>query len=72
MTDTKSLRELTIETPMLTILEVADLLRVHRCTIYRLIKERKLPHFRVGVDFRFDGRQILAWMEARRCDKGTL
>lgn len=46
---------------VLTLLEVADLLRVHPSTIYRLVKRRELPAFKVGTDWRFNRRAIDAW-----------
>ena len=36
----------------MTVGEAADYLRVHRSTIYRLIKEKQIPAFRVGSDYR--------------------
>jgi excisionase family DNA binding protein len=35
-----------METGVLTVREVAEYLRVHQATIYRLLKEQKLPAFR--------------------------
>ena len=36
------------EARLLTVNEVADLLRVSRMTVYRLIKEGQMPALRVG------------------------
>jgi excisionase family DNA binding protein len=33
--------------------EVAALLKVSRQTVYKLVKRKKLPGFRLGGDFRF-------------------
>lgn len=60
----------TIESPFLNIVELADFLRIHRVTVYRLIKNGQIPCFRVAHDWRFDRREIEAWMESGRCDKG--
>jgi excisionase family DNA binding protein len=46
---------------VLTVAEVAEYLRIHRCTIYRLIKARKLPYFKIGSDYRFNREQIDQW-----------
>jgi excisionase family DNA binding protein len=47
---------------VLTVSELADYLRVHQATIYRLLKMRKLPAFRVGSDWRFDRKTIDEWI----------
>jgi len=46
---------------ILTVDELAEYLRVHRSTIYRLVKARKLPAFRIGSDWRFNREQIDEW-----------
>jgi excisionase family DNA binding protein len=51
------------QTPVLTVGEVAKYLHVHPTTIYRLLKMRKLPGFRVGSDWRFNLETIEAWMQ---------
>ena len=47
---------------ILTVSELASYLRVHQATIYRLLKSRDLPAFRVGSDWRFDRVTIDAWI----------
>jgi excisionase family DNA binding protein len=49
------------EHEILTLGEVAELLRVHRSTIYRLVKKGKLPFFRIGPDYRFERYRINEW-----------
>jgi excisionase family DNA binding protein len=51
---------------VLTISEVTKLLELHPITVYRLIKQGKLPSFRIGRVLRFDADQIEAWLGARR------
>jgi excisionase family DNA binding protein len=51
-----------IATGVLTVREVAEYLRVHQTTVYRLLKEQKLPGFRVGSDWRFNREMIDRWM----------
>ena len=46
---------------VLTVTELAEYLRVHRTTIYRLLRARKLPAFKVGSDWRFNREQIDEW-----------
>ena len=41
---------------LLTIKEAAKFLRVHPSTLYRMLKRRTLPAFRVGSDWRIDAR----------------
>lgn len=47
---------------VMTVRELADYLRCHSSTIYRLIKQHELPHFKVGSDHRFRRDQIDKWM----------
>jgi excisionase family DNA binding protein len=46
---------------VLTVSELSVYLRVHRSTIYRLLKEGQLPGFRVGSDWRFNIETIDEW-----------
>jgi len=46
---------------VLTVRELAEYLRVHRTTIYRLLRARKLPAFKVGSDWRFNREHIDEW-----------
>lgn len=48
---------------VLTVKELADYLRVHTSTIYRLLKYRRLPAFKVGSDWRFNMESIDRWRE---------
>jgi excisionase family DNA binding protein len=50
---------------ILTAGEVADYLRVHRSTIYRLLERQELPAFKVGRDWRFDVKEIDRWRAER-------
>ncbi len=58
---------------ILTATELAEYLRVHRSTISRLARERKIPAFRVGSDWRFILEQIDEWKAAqeKRFQAGT-
>ncbi|HZP44734.1 MAG TPA: helix-turn-helix domain-containing protein [Candidatus Binataceae bacterium] len=46
---------------VMTLEEVASYLRVHPSTIYRLLKKRQLPAFKVGSDWRFNQESIDQW-----------
>jgi excisionase family DNA binding protein len=44
-----------------TIKELSDHLRVHPTTIYRLLRQGRLPGFRVGSNWRFNRAAIEQW-----------
>ncbi|HUA33449.1 MAG TPA: helix-turn-helix domain-containing protein [Candidatus Binataceae bacterium] len=46
---------------VLTVNELAEYLRVHRSTIYRLLKKGQLPGFKIGSDWRFNVEVIDEW-----------
>src|SRR5437660_2935510 len=48
-------------TKVLTVNELAEYLRVHRSTIYRLLKKGQLPGFKIGSDWRFNVEAIDQW-----------
>jgi len=48
---------------VLTLGEVADFLHVHSSTIYRLLKNRRIPAFKVGSDWRFNQNSIEQWVK---------
>ena len=47
---------------VLTVRELAGYLRIHQVTVYRLLREQKLPAFRIGSDWRFNREEIERWM----------
>jgi excisionase family DNA binding protein len=50
---------------VLTVTEVAEYLHVHPSTIYRLLRKREIPAFRVGSDWRFNRESIDDWRTSR-------
>ncbi len=48
---------------ILTAKEVADYLRCHISTVYRLAKNGKLPGFRLGADWRFREDALQSWLD---------
>jgi excisionase family DNA binding protein len=46
---------------VLTVAEVSDYLRVHPTTVYRLLRKKQLPAFRVGSEWRFSQEAIDRW-----------
>ncbi len=54
---------------VMTVEEVTAYLKVHRSTIYRLVKTHKIPAFRIGSDWRFNREHIDAWMNDQQKQK---
>ena len=50
---------------VMTTRELADYLHVHPSTLYKLLRRRQVPAFRVGSDWRFNKSQIDQWMADR-------
>ena len=51
---------------LLTIPDVAALLRLTRKGIYGLVETRRIPHVRVDNRVRFIGADVLRWLEQNR------
>jgi excisionase family DNA binding protein len=49
---------------IMTLQELADYLQCHPTTIYRMLRERKLPAFKIGSDWRFFKVEIDRWVRA--------
>ena len=62
--------EMKDEPQIMTLGEIADFLKVHRSTLYRLIKQRKLPVFRIGSDYRARRADLMEWMQAQTDNAG--
>jgi excisionase family DNA binding protein len=50
--------------PLMTVDEVADVLRVSNMTVYRLIKAGRIPAMRVGRNFRVRRSEIVRYLES--------
>ena len=50
---------------LLTVVEVAALMRVSNMTVYRLIKSGELPAVRVGKGYRIRGSELQRFLEER-------
>jgi len=46
---------------VMNVREVSAYLRVHPSTIYRMVKQRQIPAFQVGSDWRFNIEAIDRW-----------
>ena len=53
---------------LLTLDEVAALLRVSKTSVYRLTERRELPFCRVGRSLRFTREDVDAYLRTRRVD----
>lgn len=56
---------------VMTVRELSAYLHVHPSTIYRLLKRREIPAFRINSDWRFHIRAIDKWRSQMEAE-GTL
>jgi excisionase family DNA binding protein len=56
---------MTVQEDILTIPELAAHLKVHPTTIYRLLREGRVPGFRVGAAWRFRRVEIENWEQSQ-------
>ena len=49
------------EAKVITISELSEYLRIHRSTLYRLLKKQQIPGFKIGSDWRFNVETIEQW-----------
>jgi excisionase family DNA binding protein len=54
-------RSLSDISPVLTVRDLSNYLRVHPSTVYRLLKTGQLPAVKVGRDWRFNVEAIDCW-----------
>lgn len=48
---------------IMTVSMLADYLRCHPSTIYRLLRQKRLPGFKIGSDWRFKKSVIDQWLK---------
>jgi excisionase family DNA binding protein len=61
-----------IDHEILTVKEISDLLQVHQSTIYKMVRQGKIPSFRVGADWRFRKDLIERWMAEKSMSAGQV
>ena len=59
-----------VDDRLLTVGEVAAMMRVSTMTVYRLIKSGELGAFRIGRGYRIPQRDVERYLEARRIGSG--
>lgn len=55
-----------VDMPALTIRDVAALLSVDEKTVYRLVKKKELPGFKVSGAWRFKREDLNEWIETQK------
>jgi excisionase family DNA binding protein len=57
---------------ILTVREVAALLKINEKTAYKLAAKGELPGFRVGGSWRFDRGEIESWIRQESAKRGKV
>jgi excisionase family DNA binding protein len=50
---------------VMTVAELAQYLQLHPSTVHRLLRERRIPAFKVGSNWRFNKEVIEKWLTAQ-------
>ena len=53
---------------LLTVKEIAELLRISERKVYELVSNNEIPHVKVGGSIRFNSEVINKWLSG--CDNG--
>ena len=61
-----------IDHEVLTVKEICDLLQVHQTTVYKLVRQGRIPSFRIGTDWRFRKDLIESWMAEKSMSAGQV
>lgn len=56
---------------ILTVKEVAEYLKIHERTVYRMATANKLPAFKVGGSWRFKQAEIERWIKEQSNSKSS-
>ena len=57
-------------TTVLILEEVAQFLRIHLSTVYRLLRKHNIPAFKVGSDWRFNQESVESWVKKLEATEG--
>lgn len=55
---------------IMTVREVADYLRMHEMTIYRMARQGEIPAYKVGNRWRFNRQRLEEWLSAHEVGRG--
>lgn len=58
--------EMSATIELLTISEVAELMKLSESYIYKRVRARELPHLKIGNLLRFKAEEVLGWLEGKR------
>ncbi len=58
-------------TTLLTLKEVANLLRLSPQTVYKMLDGGEIPAIKVGSQWRFDPKEIQTWLAGQRTEPGV-
>jgi excisionase family DNA binding protein len=61
-----SMQEQSLSSDFMIINEVSGYLQLKVSTVYKLVEEKKIPHYRIGGQIRFKKSDIDQWMERQR------
>ena len=50
-----------VPSKLMTVQELSEYLHVHKSTIYRTLRQREFPGFRIGSDWRFNIEAVDRW-----------
>lgn len=50
----------------LTTKEISEMLSLSKGTIYRMVRDKKIPHYKINNELRFKLDEITKWIKAQR------
>ncbi len=53
-------------TDFITIDEVEEITRMKRVSLYRLTKDKKIPHYKIGKRCLFDRQELIDWVKSKK------
>ena len=62
MVKNKKIKDITL----MTLEETADLLKIGKSTLYKMVREKKIPGIKIGRQWRFKSSDIEIWLEKNK------
>ena len=62
MVKNKKVKDITL----MTLEETADLLKIGKSTLYKMVREKKIPGIKIGRQWRFKSSDIEIWLEKNK------